>query len=258
MKYFSLVYWGNQIASPYADGLSYDTHDTREGAASIVNRLTKKGLGCEGEIFPLEVDVKKLFEEGDIVKIPYFDDRLVIVGKDNTAFESGKITKTQQAELMNLNPTQQLRYLRKFSSKAKQTLKKIFKSDGTKNPTLAILPGVGEHLAEMFEHVRADNYKVKSNRLVHSLDLNTYTIAGSSRKHFAQMHLLGDEDELLTDVVARVGHEGTNKMAVNLSHQSHIQIQLVKDVAEKEGGKSALAAMLAMAADMEMQNNRGI
>lgn len=257
MKYFSLVYWGNQIASPYADGLSYDTHDTREGAVSIVNRLTKKGLGCEGEIFPLEVDVKKLFEEGDIVKIPYFDDRLVLVGKDGVAFESGKINKAQQAELLKLSPNQQLRYLRKFSSHSKQSLKKIFKSDGTKNPTLAILPGVGEYLAEMFEHVRADNYKVKSNRLVHSLDLGTYSTCSSSRKYFAQIHLLGNEDELLTDVVARVGYESTNKIAVNLSYHKHIQIQLVKDVDEKEGGRSALAAMLAMAADMEMQNNRG-
>lgn len=257
MKYFSLVYWGKQISSPYADGLSYDAHDTSKQAINIVKRLKREGLGCEGKIFPLEVDVKKLFEEGDIVKIPYFDDHLVLVGKDCTAFESGKVTKAQQAELLKLNPSQQLRYLRKFSSRAKQNLKKIFKSDGTRNPTLAILPGVGEYVAEMFEHVRADTYKVKSNHLVHSLDLGTYSQQRGREKQFAQLHMLGCEDELLTDVVARIGHESINRISVKLAHRSHIRIEIVKDVADKDGSKSELAALLAMAAGMEMQNNGG-
>ncbi|PTH78962.1 hypothetical protein DAA48_21220 [Aeromonas veronii] len=54
----SIVKWPKEVSLPNAENESRDTHQSERHAWAVVEAIQEHGLGGEGEIFPLSVDVK--------------------------------------------------------------------------------------------------------------------------------------------------------------------------------------------------------
>lgn len=61
MKFLSVARWpAGEVSLGDPRNESRDTHDTREQAQAICDRLRREGFGGDGKIFPLETRVEEI------------------------------------------------------------------------------------------------------------------------------------------------------------------------------------------------------